>query len=74
MYECNLLRYLRPRHHRWAGDVAAARDCDTNDTNQLASNIEMIREAPILLFSTKAKESEGEPRPYWLTQLPLKTF
>jgi len=31
--------------------------CDTNDTSQFASDIEMIRKAPILLLSTQAKES-----------------
>ncbi len=31
--------------------------CDTNDTSRFASDIEMIRKAPILLLSTQAKES-----------------
>jgi len=34
--------------------------CDTNDTSRFASDIEMIRKAPILLLSIQAKEDSHE--------------
>jgi hypothetical protein len=34
--------------------------CDTNDTSRFASDIEMIRRAPILLLSIQVKEDSHE--------------